>query len=239
MLDDLRERASRNVPSEKSNKRICELLVKLKGSYAVERLFEDVFEDSEVETAIRYCASQIQKSTAPRRSWPHAAEIYLQVRSVNLVTAVLDLALLLDHINPIECESLRRKYGQNSESQSIEWRRAKGKYRLIVDEYRRIIVWDAREVSAELSEVEWAYFWKLTVASRRGTAISASDFSCMTQPKNLTDWKYRLTRRDDFPPELSEKIISRHGRHRLELNSRDICLFPVPAPGVLVYPSRP
>jgi hypothetical protein len=208
---------------------LTELNVKLKGIANLNWLFAEILTTEEFKLANQ----QIEKHKASCRAkgekpqLPHIVDVFAAVRLVERDIATLDLALERDLIVEKRYRRLRCKLGYEAVDSKLDLQTAARQYLLVVDEFRRLTIWKQQELDVKFDEALWLYFWKLVCAARRGGAICAGDFSCETQPTQLANWKYRLTKLPGFSLEIINQINVQAGRHRLEVPAKQVFARPI------------
>ncbi len=153
--------------------------------------------------------------------------IWMKLRDVADGRAALDVALKCDLLTREKYAWLLREIGAEKESPPPSVHDAIQTLALVLIAKTRSAYWQGQEIKFdwENQKALWEYLWKLARAAKRRGIVSDADFGLSTRPKNLTDWKHRLTKCDGFPIELADAIESKGGEHRLNLSPEQVRVF--------------
>jgi hypothetical protein len=217
-------RSPDDVPQDVRDK-ISELISRLRNSKSKELMWSRALTEKERQWVTNHVTQQ---------EWDEkdAIHLYMKIRVVSDIIAILDLGVCCGHLEQCVYDALRRDIGIDVVEYEVDLRRAMLEADLVLDEFRRLAIWKRQEIPGDFDNDDkvWNYFFKLAGAATSDRPICPQDFSASVQPKDLNQWKYRLTKPDGFPVELQDGIVARNGRHRLQLPSSRIRVFSIKQP---------
>ncbi len=225
--EDMTIKSRDDVPQDVRDK-VDRLIDRLRNSRSKELMWRQALTETDREWVDKHITQE---------DWDkkNAIALFAQIRLVEPIVAALDLGVCCGHLEQCVYDALRRDIGIDVIEYEVDFRRAILEADLVLDEYRRLAVWKTQEIPSDFDNDDklWNYFFKLARAATGGQSICPQDFSASVQPKDLNQWKYRLTKPDGFPVELRDGIVVRNGRHGLQLPSSRIRVFPIKQPVAL------
>jgi hypothetical protein len=160
------------------------------------------------------------------------AGMWMHLRGVSHVQAVLDVAVGLGFANSSTREWLLREFHDLYDSQKA-LKEAIARIPLLLVESPSNAYWKGKSIDIdwERNRALWSFFWKLCSKSKRSQWCRESDFGDDLSRTALSTRKDRLVNHDEFPSDLGLLIESKPNMgYRLDPNRiapQDIRLFVV------------
>lgn len=163
------------------------------------------------------------------------AGMWQKLRGVSPYRAVLDVGKKVGFVTLEDYEQLLDEIGECDDFEEAIVT-AVARRDLVLVERPRAAHWNGREIDVdwEGNPALWEFFWELASHAKAGQAIDSTVFGERASSDIVAKRKYRLTRMEEFPIELTDSInVVDRGTQQLEIPSESIRIFEVAGPGTL------